>query len=234
MGKTIETGIIASFGNQKGGVGKTVITSLVANYIHNNYKKLKIVVIDADDLQSSLYSLRQKEIENLSEKEKKSLYRLLKIGSKDLPSQIEILQEEYDIIFVDLPGNLKQPGVITAYYLIDLLFIPSQASSFDLDSTMKFISLYNEVLEERKAANAKTKLYGIFSRVDPQNRDFKNLYANKDNFEIPFLNNYIPESKVAFQRNVSTIETYENNRQDYTDICEEVISLILKFASDEK
>lgn len=234
MGKIFNPGIIVSIGNQKGGVGKSVITSLAANYFHKYYgkKKLNIAVVDADDLQASLSTLREVEIKDMSEKEKSKLYQLVKISSFDVPSQIEILQEEFDIIFIDLPGNLKQPGVITVYFLVDILFVPSQASSFDIDSTWKFLELYKDVIKTREENNLKTDIFGIFSRVDPQNKDFKLLYSQKDQLPIPFLDGYVPESKVTFQRNVSTTDTYESNRhEEFSDLCEEMLQCITQYAN---
>lgn len=236
MGKIFNPGVVVSVGNQKGGVGKTVITSLIANYIHKHYTKkgIKIAVVDSDDLQASLTTLREMESNEMSEKEKEKLYQLVKISSNDVPSQIEILREEYDIILIDLPGNLKQAGVIAVYHLIDVLFIPSQTSSLDIDSTLKFINLYKEVIKTRKEkANLNTNVYGIFSRVDIQNKDFKNLYGQKEELPIKFLDNFIPESKVTFQRNVSTIESYENSkREEFSDLCEEMIGCITKYVTE--
>lgn len=230
MGKIINPGVVIAIGNQKGGVGKSVITSLEANYLNKYHKNLKTVVVDADDLQSSLYTIRERDIQDLDEKEKKNLYRLVKISSNDVQSHIETLQEEYDIIFLDLPGNLKQPGVITAYYLVDILFIPTQASALDIDSTIKFINLYKEVVDVRKKLNRNTGIFGIFSRVNSQNKDFKTLYANRNSYPIEFLDSYVPESEVTFQRYVNTVNTYQNARyEEYDDVCEEILGKILNY-----
>jgi chromosome partitioning protein len=233
MGKVINDGIVVSIGNQKGGVGKSVITSLVANYIHNkfgngeNENNLKIVVADCDDLQGSLYNLRQDELKDTDEKK---IYRLLRISSADLPSQIEILKDEFDIVFVDLPGNLKQPGVIQCYNFVDVLITPTQTSRLDIQSTIDFVSLYKEtIIPTREKIGFKTKIQGLFSRVDSQNIEFKELNSEegRDMLPYPFLKNYVPESRVAFQRNVSTVESYSNSKYgNYEDLCEEIIEVI--------
>ncbi len=236
MGKFINPGIVVSVANQKGGVGKSVITSIIANYIHNNYKsKIKEIVADSDDFQSSLYGIRQRELETAGEKEKEKLYRLVQISSSDIPEQIGVLQEEYDIVFIDLPGNLKQPGVITAFHFVDVVIAPTQSSPLDIDSTLKFHNLYNEIIDYRKKLGVSTDFHALFSRVDPQNKDFKTLYENKEDLQIKFLDNYVPESKVAFQRNVSTVNSYENKKyDDYRELCEEILTIILTYAQNEK
>ena len=230
MGKVFEQGIVVSIGNQKGGVGKSVITSLVANYIHQEWgEKLKIIVVDCDDLQGSLIKLRERDLLAQNGEDDKN-YRLLQISSMDLPSNIEFLTEEYDIIFLDLPGNLKQPGVLKCYTWVDVLIVPTQTSSLDLQSTIDFANMYkNEIISEREKLNIKTAIYGLFSRVDVQNIDYKEYNSEKSREILPieFLQNCVPESKVAFQRNVSTIETYSNNKyNNYEDLCEEVLNKI--------
>lgn len=230
MGKVIEQGIVVSIGNQKGGVGKSVITSLVANYIHQQWgDNIKIVVVDCDDLQASLHKLRERDLELQNDNEVDN-YRLLQISSEDFPKQVEFLIDEYDIILVDLPGNLKQPGVIQCYYLVDVLITPTQTSSLDIQSTLDFVEMYKKtIIPVREEENLKTAIYGLFSRVDVQNVDFKetNSEETRKSLPIEFLQNFVPESKVAFQRNVSTITTYENVKyKNYQELCEEILNKI--------
>jgi len=231
MKKSIEQGIIVSIGNQKGGVGKSVITSLVANYIHKQWgHKFKIIVVDCDDLQGSLYNLRIRELKEKNETESNH-YRLLQIDSHDLPSNLDFLSDEYDIIFLDLPGNLKQPGVIKCYYGVDVLITPTQTNSIDLQSTFDFVKIYGDIIiPQREKHNLKTSIYGLFSRVDSQNKDYKYINSKEGREQLPieFLQNFVADSKVVFQRNVSTLEVYENNKYaNYQDLCEEILSIIL-------
>lgn len=230
MGQRIENGIVVSIGNQKGGVGKSVITSLVANYIHKEWgSKLRIAVVDCDDLQGSLHKLRQRDLEDQGT-ETANNYRLLQISSEVFPSEVEFLIDEYDIIFVDLPGNLKQPGVLQCYNLVDVLIAPTQTSSLDLQSTIDFISMYKStIIPTRESFDLKTAIYGLFSRVDVQNLEFKEYNSEESRKALPveFLENFVPESKVAFQRNVSTINAYSNTKyENYTDLCEEILDKI--------
>src|ERR1035437_4995002 len=138
-------GKVVSIGNQKGGVGKSTITSLVANYLHNNYPDIKIVVVDADDYQNSLIQIRNAEINDRGQDsnfDSSKLYDLLKIDSDAYPTHDESLRNEYDLIFIDFPGNLKQKGVTTSYHFVDHLFIPTGTSRMDLDSTMEFADIF--------------------------------------------------------------------------------------------
>lgn len=51
-----------AFATQKGGIGKSTITALVANYFHN-VKGFNVAVIDCDEPQYNLADLRDEELE---------------------------------------------------------------------------------------------------------------------------------------------------------------------------
>lgn len=227
-------GKVVSIGNQKGGVGKSTITSLVANYLHNNYPDIKIVVVDADDYQNSLIQIRSAEIayneQNNENYDSSGLYDLFKIDSAAYPVQDESLRNEYDLIFIDFPGNLKQAGVTTTYNFIDHLFIPTGTSRMDLDSTLEFASYFmSEVMNERKKFGLQTTVHGFFNRVVKSSIEFKQMYKEKHTLPIPFLDNYITESPVTFQRFVSTINSYQNEtHNNYEEFCKELLTIIYK------
>lgn len=243
MGKIFETGIVLSFVNQKGGVGKSTLASIFANHLftigRNADLNLSIAVVDSDDLQRTLYRKRERELSALNasieqaknENEKnelenfKSSYKVIQISSKDVPEQIDILKSEYDIILLDLPGNMKQDGVITDYFLIDVMIIPFQPNEFDIDSTIQFYELLNnDVIKSRLQHGFKTTVAGVFNRVNSNTKEFKELYSNKAEFPFPVLNNYVTESKVAYQRNINTLG--DNNIQD-AELCDEILNLII-------
>jgi cellulose biosynthesis protein BcsQ len=70
--------------NQKGGVGKSAFTVLIAGYFH--YLKGKnVLVVDCDYPQFSIHSLR--------ERDKQTIAKM-----------------EFDVIFFDLPGTVNAKG----------------------------------------------------------------------------------------------------------------------------
>lgn len=248
MGRILKDGIVISFVNQKGGVGKSTIASIFANHLFgtgkNENMKLNIAVIDADDLQQTLYRKRQRELASLEAqleeisdpelkqqyKELENTYQVLKIASKDIPNEIDSLKDEFDIILIDLPGNMKQEGVITDYFLIDIMLIPFQPNEFDIDSTIQFYNLLMEdVVKGRQESGLQTTVAGLINRVNPQTKEFKDLYENRDQFPFPILTNYIKESKVAYQRNINTLgENYDQNKE----LCDEILQLIFNHQSN--
>jgi len=220
-------GKIISIGNQKGGVGKSTITSFVANYLHRELKEkdFKVLVIDADDLQNSLYKIRQEELKTF---ENEDFYDLIRMDSKDLKNNLEALKNEYNLVFVDLPGNLKQEGIVSAYVYIDVLFIPTQTSKIDIDSTVDFVNFYHKTIYlKRKEQGLQTSYTLFFNRVNEKNKDFKEMYNSRNSLGIPIMDNYICESIPTFQRKVSTVYKYNSaTRGEYSDFINEMINVI--------
>lgn len=221
---------VCAFGNMKGGVGKSTILSVVANYIHNS-TDYKICVVDADDLQGSLETIRELDIKKEGA-ETISKYDLLTVNSNDFPEILnKFLLNEYDFIFVDLPGNLKQAGVISSYGLVDYIFIPTSLSTVDLDSTMKFVSIYNsDIRPLREKAGLECNLFAFLNKVNKQMIEYKNSQIIKDNFLVPFLINDIGIADVSLQRYASTINNYTDGKgkEIFKPFCEEILSYLIK------
>lgn len=217
---------IISMGNMKGGVGKSTITSFIANYI-NKETEYNVCVVDSDDLQQTLWRMRQRDIENGANEEE--LYDMIQLDSITFPENIETLYGEYDFIFVDLPGNLKQKGVVKCYTYADYLFMPTDLSFADLDSTILFYQMYeNEIVSLRKKAGLKTKITAFLNKVNTNTKEYKQFIEERDTYAIEFMKCVIPESKVDFQRNANTVDVYKANssKKDYKKFCEEFLALI--------
>lgn len=77
-----------AFATQKGGVGKSTVTALVANYIHN-VMGIDVAVIDCDEPQHSIAGLRDKEtalIEKNDSLKAVACEHFRKSGARDFPS----------------------------------------------------------------------------------------------------------------------------------------------------
>ena len=174
MKKCIENGIVISIGNQNNNLENSIITSQIASYIHQKLgHRLRIIVLDCCEIEE--YTRERNEVGwKVEESYYKSHFRLLQVSSENFPSHAEFLTQEYDVIFVSLPGDLKQPGVLQSYQNVDVLITPTPTSSIDLQSTIDFIRMYKEtIIPERDKSNLITSIYGLFNRVDILNIDFK-------------------------------------------------------------
>lgn len=227
-------GKVICMGNQKGGVGKSTMTSFLANYLFEQYKEKRVIVIDSDDLQNTLYKIREEELDVLEEQGHdrneliKRYYPIVRINSKDLPSQIDALVEEYDYVLIDLPGNLKQEGVVTAYSFVDHLFVPTRPTKVDIDSTIDFFTFFHKnIVPIRNQAELRTTYYMFFNMVKVNTTDFKEAIEERDSMDIPILKAYITDSVPTFQSKVSTLYSYKNSRYGgYDEFFNEVLEII--------
>ena len=144
-------GVVVAFENPKGGVGKSTLTALFAGYIHSQSNEeggLSIAVVDIDDMQNTIGKLREDEAEDgIMKKEEE--YEVINISSSEFINQLDFLQDNYDIILVDFPGNLKQNGVVETLHFVDVIIIPFEPNQTDLRPTLTFYyNIYEGIIEK--------------------------------------------------------------------------------------
>lgn len=216
---------IIIIGNLKGGVGKSSLTSMFATYIHRVMKE-PVVVIDADDDQKTIRTIREDEISQGADEN--NLFPILNSNSIDAPDSVRFLLDDYKYIFIDLPGNLKQEGVKNSYLMADLIIIPTSLSKEDLDSTIKFITYLNaEILPRRETVNLKTDLMGILYKVRKRGKDYYDFLPHRHMMPITFFETVVPPSEV-FKRQTNTLEIiqYETKSFKMADLLEEFNNII--------
>lgn len=215
----METKII-TVGNMKGGVGKSTLTSIFANHCHNDLK-IPVCVIDADDLQQTINTIRQDEIK--AGADEAALFPVLVSNSKDAPAWIARIIDDYDNIFIDLPGNLKQEGVINSYLRADLIIIPTSLSKEDIDATMKFIDILEEkVIPARKEMGLSTTVIGLLHKVRKFGKEYKSFKQIEDQMPIKFFKEVVPPSD-QLMRLTSTIRNikYDSKTFDINNLLSE-------------
>jgi len=211
-------GKIVIIGNQKGGVGKSTITAMVAMYLHGLGKK--VLVIDADDLQRSLSKIRERE-----ELDGVDAYELVDSTTRELPQLINGIKNVYDYIFIDLPGNLKQEGVIQVYFKADIIIVPVSLTELDIDSTKDFITFLKDKVKKVKELNfEKLEIACILNKVKTNTQETKMFLEEEDILGVEILRPFIKDS-VSLQREVSTIR--EANKE-YFPLMERIVNLIDK------
>ena len=226
---------LVQFGNQKGGVGKSTLCSMLANYIHQQKTK-EVIVIDCDDMQKSLNDERARELAIITKENPKfdlnSIYRIVKITSVEFPKYFyENLKDAFDIVLVDFPGNIKQEGVISSHSICDTIIVPFNLTGKDIASTQLFIKECRDKIANfrLKSGLPEQKMFGLLAKVETGSIEYKDYlnggreFLEKD-LGFPMLDNIMPYNRVAFQRNASTIEVYE--KEEYNALCEEIISKI--------
>lgn len=212
MGKLLP-GLVVSFVNQKGGAGKSTLTAHYANWLFatGKNKKLRIAVVDCDNQQATLASKRERELSRTDKKED-DLYTVIRMPSNYFSDHLLDMQEVYDIILVDLPGNMEQAGVMEIYHMIDVAFIPFRLAESDLDGTLAFWKKYEQVIAEREKLGYKTTVKGLANMVKTSTAEFKDFQNGLIHKIFPFdvFDIYLREC-VDFCR-FSTIEIKEDKQ----------------------
>ena len=112
-------------------VGKTTVESMLSNYIHSA-PDYSVIVIDADP-QKSFTRMRKLDLSKGHEEE--NLFNIVTIPAIDVEKKIKNIVPEYDLIFIDLPGDLYEAGVMNCYKLAYHVFVPTNVTTQDLTAT---------------------------------------------------------------------------------------------------
>lgn len=132
-----------AFATQKGGIGKSTVTALSANYLHN-VKGHNVAVMDCDAPQHSIHGLRERETGLIGgslyfkalacdhfRKIRKNAYPVIASDALNALDDAErmLAAEEVkpDVVFFDMPGTLKSNGVVKTLSQMDYIFAPMSA-----------------------------------------------------------------------------------------------------------
>ena len=208
-----------AFATQKGGVGKSTVTALVANYIHN-VMGIDVAVIDCDEPQHSIAGLRDKEtalIEKNDSLKAVACEHFRKSGRKGFPivrsNAVQALDDadsllsekgyRPEIVFFDLPGTVNSTGVLNTLANMDYVFSPIAADRVVMESTLRFASRLNDTLIATGKTNIKG-LYLLWNMVD--GREKSELYKVYEQvigeLGLKVLNTFLPDSK-RFRRELT-------------------------------
>ncbi len=232
--------ITVTFCNQKGGVGKTQLTQVVANGLHAMGEK--VAMLDCDP-QATSFQMRLSDLSEIKDKAKReSLYPIVPVGPRKAGNKIISLGEsilekaqEYDkagysYLFLDLPGSMEIEGIKLVYAMADYIFVPTSCSKADIMSSVAYIKWLEKTIKPLKEEHDLIyNVMGVFNRIDPKMTAFKEISANtKEVFGIKFMKSYFPEQKSAFQVNANTVNPYRTSKgfTAVKEFVEEVLNII--------
>lgn len=164
--------LFIAFSSQKGGVGKSTFTTLIASALHYRLG-YNVAVIDADFPQHSLVKMRERDLKIVMENEtlkklafkqfntiNKKAYPIIQHRTEGLLEAahefIEISEINYDVIFFDLPGTVNTPGILNSLAGMDHIFTPITADRFVMESTLIFTQIMQEVIMQKAQTDLKT------------------------------------------------------------------------------
>jgi cellulose biosynthesis protein BcsQ len=157
--------LFIAFSSQKGGVGKSTFTTLVASTMHYRLG-YNVAVFDADFPQHSLMKMKTRDLAMVMENEalKKLAYKqFTTINKKAYPimqhkadSVLDAAHEfvntspvPLDVLFFDLPGTVNTPGILKALAGMHHIFTPITADRVVMESTLIFTQLLQDVIMKK-------------------------------------------------------------------------------------
>ncbi|KIC61440.1 ParA family protein [Chryseobacterium taiwanense] len=193
--ETIKKTLKISFSTQKGGVGKSTITTLLASMLHYRLG-YNILVIDCDFPQYSLSNMRERDKKTIMVNDyykkvamkqfqhlNKKAYPIIRTKADTaLESASDYLQQTTivpDVIFFDLPGTANTKGVLSTLKAMDFIFAPLTADRLVVESTLGFTKAFlglpqteNDSRQQsiwlfwnQTDGREKTGLYDIYEKV---------------------------------------------------------------------
>ena len=173
--------VFIALSNQKGGVGQSAFTILLAGYYHY-VKNLSIAVIDCDSPQHSLSRMRERDMQTIGRSEyfkqqivmqweriRKKAYPILNATAERAGEAAEELVRNsdtaFDIVFVDLPGTVEARGVFRTIVNMDYVITPIIADRMVMQSSLSFSTSVLDFIKDKPDIPLKDILF-FWNRVD--------------------------------------------------------------------
>lgn len=156
----IQTPVIVTFANQKGGVGKTTLCVTFANYLLT--KGVNVVVVDCD-FQHSILKCRRSDIRKYGEQAMP--YDVVEREATDRQEMIELIEKLHndpsiEVAVIDSPGSLKAGGLVPLFVNSDIIVIPFHYDLVTVPSTASFL-MFLDRLRHAVGDDMKARLFII-------------------------------------------------------------------------
>ena len=178
---TTKRSLKISFATQKGGVGKSTMTTLTASVLHYRLG-FNVLVMDCDFPQHSLTNMRERDKKTIMQNEyhkkaamkqfqtiNKKAYPIIKCKAEDaLGTALDYISQtavEPDAIFFDLPGTANTKGVLTTLKAMDFIFSPITADRLVVESALGFTKAFLG-LPQKNGGNNEQAMWLFWNQVD--------------------------------------------------------------------
>lgn len=202
--------LFIALSNQKGGVGKSAFTILLASYFHYLTDR-RVLVVDCDYPQHSLRGIRDREMQLIDkstihksmvvsqyERIQKRIYPILTSPpEKAHESVTDFLAESedlYDVVIFDLPGTVNSSGVLKSIVNMDYIFTPICADKMVMQSSLSFVTTIQD-FQQNKEYPLKN-IYVFWNMVDKRvSGDVQNVYTTiMNHLNVNILQTQIPST----------------------------------------
>ena len=179
--------------NQKGGVGKTTLSTNVAHGLSLSHTDSNVLLVDADPQQSALSWAETRD--------DSPPFSVIGLASKTLHRDLPKLIKEYDFVVIDGPPrttDLARSCIMAS----DLVIIPCTPSPYDVWASQETINLLNEA----KIYKENLKSAFVINRKITNTAIGRDVLDALGSFDIPALESTISQ-RVIFAEAAATGQT---------------------------
>lgn len=184
---------IISVANSKGGVGKSVVTALLA-VAYAKEKDKKVLIIDCDS-QGSITDMyeREKEMRGYD-----PAVEVEELTPRKVQTFLKRFGSDYDVIFIDVPrmtDNKKDTPTVMLLYNCDAILVPIIGNEVDVLSSIDFVNIIQEAVDDKKSMGEDMRFYGFINR---RNQRKSNELAEKQMKKagLKMFKNSLPDLKI--------------------------------------
>lgn len=204
---------------QKGGVGKTTLTMLLATYYHATAGK-PVTVIDADFPQHSFDATRRSELVSIQNDEEiqslyvtlypemnRQMYKVYKGSLEELSVFLDELKSrggEDELVFIDMPGTMNVKGFDRVASQLDYVILPMEADKMTFTAGLQTLDLFDRFREARGATYKLLMLWNKYKKSENSSLldGIENIVRERGNVQIL---NYRVNDSVTWKRERSTL-----------------------------
>ena len=203
---------------QKGGVGKTTLTMLLATYYHTTVGKA-VTVIDADFPQHSFDATRRSELASIQNDEElqslyvtlypemnREMYKVYRGSLEELAMFLAGLKEKGDdeVIFIDMPGSMNVKGFDRVASQLDYIILPMEADKMTFTAGLQTLDLFDKFREAKGVTYKLFMLWNKYKKSESASllEGIETIVRERGNVQIL---NYRVSDSVSWKRERSTL-----------------------------
>lgn len=185
--------MIISLLNQKGGVGKTTLSTHIASTLALSGKR--VLLIDGDVQGSALDWAASRKAD--------PIFNVVGISKNTIHKEVPTLAEGYDYVIIDGPPRVYDVAK-SAIAASDLILIPVQPSPYDVWAAKEVVDLINEVRDTINNYRGYKKIESAFliNRVIQNSVIGRDVEEALSQYKFPVLKNYIHQ-RVSYAETAS-------------------------------